>query len=622
MAIGFGSETSLVTLFSELKRRNVIRVALFYIVAAWVVVQVAETVLPIFEVPDGVLRGLIVLLGLGLVPALVLSWIYEITPDGLKGDGETATPEGEVARTGRKLNWATLVIAVLALAFLIADRMTPSPHPGLQVAEQLEEPEAGPGDGFREASIAVLPFADLSPGGDQEYFSDGIAEEILNALVKVEGLQVASRTSSFAFKGQESLGMRQIADKLAVRHVLEGSVRKAGDHIRITAQLVDAGVDRHLWSDAFDRPLTAENVFAIQDEIATAIVSALAESLGIQGVGEVRRDTPTENFRAYDLYLRARALFQARHALDVADELLVRALDQDAGFAKAWELRAALQSLKKEYGYSDQSREELHRLGVEYAEKALAIEPASAMALATLANIRSNDMRNLQGQHDIAGIIRDLERALEIEPRNANALNWLGLTFAQVGKIEEALEQFRRCMDYEPLFGPCAENEYEALLSLGRPDEAYEHMQAALEKGTTTGQYINFSLLARFDQKMAFMLACNQSGWLSGWRRHGAIYDAYKNPGGDHRALVEEILQFVAAEKTNELTFLGNLLIPIGAYDLKPYPLLMWEETYAGYRQSSQFRHYIRQSGAFDYWREHGYPPQCRPSGDEDFICD
>ena len=118
------------------------------------------------------------------------------------------------------------------------------------------------------------------------------------------------------------------------------------------------------------------------------------------------------------------------------------------------------------------------------------------------------------------------------------------------------------------------------------------------------------------------MLACNQSGWLSGWRRQGAIYDAYKDPDGDHRALVEEILQFVAAEKPDEITYLGNLLIPIGAYDLQPYPLVMWEKAYAGYRRSPQFSQYIRQTGAFDYWRQHGYPSQCRPLGADDFECD
>ena len=151
------------------------------------------------------------LLGLGLVPALALSWVYEITPEGVKRDAGTGSSAAHASRTGHKLNWATLVVAGLAIALLIADRMTPSPPASSPLEDQVEQSKSDSAAGVRDASIAVLPFSDLSPGRDQEYFSDGMAEEILNALVKVEGLQVASRTSSFAFKGQESLGMRQIA---------------------------------------------------------------------------------------------------------------------------------------------------------------------------------------------------------------------------------------------------------------------------------------------------------------------------------------------------------------------------------------------------------------------------
>src|SRR5690606_29327871 len=216
--------------------------------------------------------------------------------------------------------------------FLAADRMRPAPPVAGPVVVPAPAAVANETETVNAASIAVLPFADLSPGADQEYFSDGMAEEILNALVRVKGLQVASRTSSFGFKGQESLGMPVIAERLSVRHVLEGSVRRAGNNLRITAQLIDADVDRHLWSDTFDRPLTAENVFAIQEEIASAIVAALVDSLGIEIEDEVRLGQPTENLTAYDMYLRARGLFQARTDLDVADDLLRQALEQDADF--------------------------------------------------------------------------------------------------------------------------------------------------------------------------------------------------------------------------------------------------------------------------------------------------
>jgi adenylate cyclase len=614
-------------LFAELKRRNVFRVALFYVVTAWLVIEVAETVLPLFDVPDGVLRGLVVLLVIGLVPALGLSWIYELTPDGIKRDAELSTTELQSSHTSRKLNWATLAVAVVAIGFMAVDRMSPAPEVATPVeTPQIEAPAPinrieAPAP-INAASIAVLPFADLSPAGDQEYFSDGMAEEILNALVKVEGLQVASRTSSFGFKGQESLGMRHIADTLGVRHVLEGSVRKAGDTLRITAQLIDAGVDRHLWSDTFDRPLTAESVFAIQDEIATAIVAALVESLGLEEVGKVSLDSPTENLPAYDLYLRARALFQARSDLDVADDLLRQAVERDPGFARAWELRAAVASISAGYGYAKLSPDEQDRLGTEYAERALSLEPASATALASLAFMRTNATWNLRQRHDIAAIIRDLERALEIEPQNSSTMNWLGLTLGHVGRVEDALALFQRCMEADPLFAPCVENEYESLLTLRRPKEAFEHYLAALDRGITSGGYYNFSLLALFEQRAAFLQGANDHFWLPGWRRHGEVYDAYRDLEGDHRALVADLLEFSSRQERPRNNYLGNLLIPLGAYDLVPgIPLLIWGEEYARYRRSPQFKHFIRESGALDYWREHGYPPQCRPLG-EDFECD
>jgi TolB-like protein len=240
-----------VSLFAELKRRNVFRVGLFYVVTAWLVIEVAETVLPLFEVPDGVLRGLVVLLVIGLVPALGLSWIYELTPEGIQRDAGPLAADAQSSDTGRKLNWATLAVAVVAIGFMATDRIRPappvvaptatppaqSPSAATGVADTVDSAD-GPdaANAVDTASIAVLPFADLSPTGDQAYFSDGIAEEILNALARVEGLAVASRTSAFQFKGRE-IGIPEIAKALGVRHILEGSVRKAGDSLRITTQL-------------------------------------------------------------------------------------------------------------------------------------------------------------------------------------------------------------------------------------------------------------------------------------------------------------------------------------------------------------------------------------------------
>ncbi len=610
-------------LFNELKRRNVFRVGLFYVVTAWLVIEVAETVLPLFDVPDGVLRGLVVLLVIGLVPALGLSWIYELTPEGIKRDAELSSAELHNPHTGRKLNWATLVVAVLAIGFLAVDRMRPAPPIAAPVAAPAPATVADEAGTVNAASIAVLPFADLSPGADQEYFSDGMAEEILNALVRVKGLQVASRTSSFGFKGQESLGMPVIAARLQVRHVLEGSVRRAGSNLRITAQLIDAEVDRHLWSDTFDRPLTAENVFAIQEEIASAIVAALVDSLGIEIEDEVRLAQPTENLTAYDMYLRARGLFQGRTDLDVADDLLRQALEQDPDFVQAWELRAAVQTVIFEYGYTRLSRNEHERRGMEFAARALALEPDSGMALATLANLRMNATSKLLKRHDLGSIIQDLERAVELDPHNSSALNWLGLSLGHVGRLEDALQTFGRCVEVAPRFGPCRENHYDVLWGLGRPTEAFTRMQEALVAGAVVSEYGNFALLAHFEEQTAFMLLANQSKWLPGWPRHRDLYEAFRDLEGNHAELLAELREFQSTRPASAASYTALLLVPLGAFDLLPeYGMLVWGPEYASYRRSPQFRQYMRETGAVDYWREHGYPPQCRPLGGDDFSCD
>ena len=610
-------------LFNELKRRNVFRVGLFYVVTAWLVIEVAETVLPLFDVPDGVLRGLVVLLVIGLVPALGLSWIYELTPEGLKREDELSAGDPRPSGTGQKLNWATLVAAVLAIGFIAFDRMSPGP-----AETSMSEPPAAPasaaaGDAVPDASIAVLPFADLSPAGDQEYFSDGMAEEILNALVRVKGLQVASRTSSFGLKGQESLGMPVIAERLSVRHVLEGSVRRAGDNLRITAQLIDARVDRHLWSDTFDRPLTVENVFAIQEEIASAIVAALVDSLGIEIEDEVRLATATEDLPAYDMYLRARALFQARTDLDVADDLLRQAVEQDPKFVQAWELRAAVQTVIVEYGYSKQTHQEHERRGIEFAERALALEPDSGMALATLANLRLSATSRLRQRHDFGAIISDLERAVELDPHNSSALNWLGLSLGHVGRIEHALVTFARCIEVAPRFGPCRENHYDVLWILGRPTEAYARMREALAAGTVVSEYGNFPLLAHFEEQTAFMLLANQSKWLPGWPRHKDLYEAFRDLDGDHSELLAELLEFKGTTLAGAASYAALLLVPLGALDMLPeFGMLVWGPEYARYRRSPQFKQYMRETGALDYWRDHGFPAPCRPVGKDDFSCD
>ena len=315
---------------SELQRRKVFRVASGYVVAGWVILQVALSLQAAMKLPDWFSTVIVSLLIIGFPVAVIVSWFFEFTPDGIK----RTVPSGEVARfKPQTTDFALAAALVLVLAAVVVQLTTPPAAVTTSQRRRRAEPAVS------AASIAVLPFADLSPAKDQEYFSQGIAEEILNVLANVSGLEVASRTSSFQFKGQEKIGVPLIAQQLRVRHILEGSVRKAGDTIRITAQLIDAKTDKHLWSQTFDRTMTTENIFAIQDEITKAIVSQLSSRIGAQPIAApAARSADTENADAYALFLEGQTRFVLRGQENIKRSMsaLERAIEIDPGFARAW----------------------------------------------------------------------------------------------------------------------------------------------------------------------------------------------------------------------------------------------------------------------------------------------
>lgn len=604
-------------LFSELKRRNVFRVAGVYAVVGWVLAQISTTLEEALDLPAWFDGAIVALLLLGLPIAIVFAWAFEMTPNGVVRTEKVAEGESITSDTGRKLDYAIVTGLVLLAAMIIWQQLGPATTDDIDK----DTPEVVTATATDDASIAVLPFTDLSPEGDQEYFSDGIAEEILNVLVGVDGLDIVSRTSSFQFKGR-GLGIPEIARELKVRHIVEGSVRKSGDAIRVTAQLIDARDDKHLWSQTYDRPLSAENIFAIQDDIANAIVQALRDTLGLVALEPVQVTATTRNLSAYELFLQARPLFQARLDLDVADDLLAQALEKDPTYAKAWEMRAALQTLKVEYGYSDETADAAEQVGGDFAKRALAIEPRSATALAVLAKNAGNANLDLRKKANVADIIATLDRALEIEPRNASALNWRGLRFIHIGNLAAAYRDYDSCMAFEPLYVPCSENRYVTLSVMGRETEALEAFEAALDKSLSKLYYTYLPLLARMEKPLAFKLAANDAGLLNGWRQHDALYDAYRRPDEDHSELIESIYEFMSKRGGRFLLDYNYLVLPIGADVEIPDTTLMWDPSAHNYRQSDSFKSYMRETGALDYWREFGYPPQCRPLGDDDFECD
>lgn len=468
---------------SELRRRNVFRVAAAYAVSAWLLIEIADILFPAFGFPLSALRLLIVVLALGLVPIVLLAWAYELTASGLVRDRGPGAEGAENINTGRRLDQVTIAMILLALGVVVVERFvlpqrvatetgsasisartetasTPQPVP---IADA--DPVPSPPD---RRSIAVLPFANLSPDPDNAYFADGISEELLNVLAGVEGLKVASRTSAFSFKGTAT-GIPEIARQLGVAHVLEGSVRKQGLRVRITAQLIDAHSDAHLWSDSYDRELT--DVFALQEEIAQAIADALRPHLGER---EVAVPALTRDLVAYEDFLRGRQLFYQRgQGLVAARALLEQAVARDPEFAEAWAALAAVHYVSSSY-LPVPSAETLP-LARRAAQRALALDDALGLPYAVLGSMAAIEDR-VEGE-------RLLTLALERDPQDATIWLWRGIHFIEVGHFTRAEPDLRRALELDPLSG-ITHGWFGRVAGLrGRWAEAERHAEQATSRG-------------------------------------------------------------------------------------------------------------------------------------------
>src|SRR5207248_4065719 len=306
---------------AELKRRNVVRMAGLYLVGAWLLTQVASTVLPMFGAPDWLPRTIVSLLAIGFIPALIFSWVFELTPQGLKRDEDVRPEESIAPQTGRRMNRMIIAVLVIALGYFVFDKFVLTPRRGAA------RPAAETKSAANEKSVAVLAFANLSDDKGSEYFSDGISEELLTVLQKIPGLHVAARTSAFSFKGKNATA-QEIGEKLGVAHLVEGSVRKAGDVVRIAARLTQANTGEELWSENFTRDL--KDVFAVQTELAQTIVAQLrgqltdgaadpAAKAAIQAQVQAAEKGGTKNVEAHQYYLQGR-FYINRHSEKETDE--------------------------------------------------------------------------------------------------------------------------------------------------------------------------------------------------------------------------------------------------------------------------------------------------------------
>jgi TolB-like protein/Tfp pilus assembly protein PilF len=446
------------SLWTELKRRNVIRMTVLYSVAGWVLLQIADILFGLLDVPGWGLRLVLGLLLLGLPLVVIFSWVFEMTPEGIKRESDVDRSQSVTTNTGRKIDRLIIFGLVAIVAVLLADRflLMSEPEEQAQVAEQspsaevtgadaATDPTEDPAGDDQQKSIAVLPFVNMSGDKENEYFSDGLTEELLNLLAKVDDLRVSSRTSSFAFKGKDT-NIPSVARELKVANILEGSVRKSGPMVRITAQLIDVDTDSHLWSETYDRQL--DDIFAIQDEIAQAVVDALKVKLLEPGemAPTVARETDTD---AYLLYLRARHTYELGR--DTRDEdMVVRAIEQyEAVLERDPDYALAYAGLADAYGFQsiwgDLNTREGYERSREMAEKALAIDPDLVEALLALADIQ------LEYDWDMEAAERSYLRALELRPSDAEGLRTYGYFLATDGRFDEAFSYYQKALNVDPM---------------------------------------------------------------------------------------------------------------------------------------------------------------------------
>jgi TolB-like protein/Flp pilus assembly protein TadD len=445
------------SIIKELKRRNVIRVAIVYAVAAWLLIEIAATTFPILQLPDWSVTLVTVLVLIGFPLALILAWAFELTPEGIKLEKDVDRSESITHVTGRKLDFIIITALVLALAYFAYDEFAIEPAQEEALATTGSQADTASDADTSENSIAVLPFVNMSDDPGNEYFSDGLSEEILNLLAKISDLKVIGRTSSFAFKGKNT-DLRDIGQALGVKTVLEGSVRKSGERVRITAQLIDVTDGAHIWSETYDRTMT--DIFAVQDDVAAAIIDALQIHVGANPT----RGRPTENPEAYALFLKAKAAVNVFDWQD-AEELVLQAIELDPNFAEAYEVLAfAYWNLGGDV--DDQRR--VH----ETAAKAIALNPDLVMA-------RAAYEASMDGPYTHLRALQAYERAARKQPDSPWVLEGLVYLLTYYGYLEEALRIGERYVELDPLSLSAQSHRAATLYAVGRTSEAVAVLEFA-----------------------------------------------------------------------------------------------------------------------------------------------
>ncbi|NJD30663.1 MAG: tetratricopeptide repeat protein [Gammaproteobacteria bacterium] len=600
---------------SELKRRRVGKVAIAYGAIAWGVTEASSVVFPALHVPEWAMTFVVVFLMAGFPVAMVLAWIFDVGPEGIQRT-EPLPQSPPSAQVRLRMAYAFVVLACMAgLGYLLYERGLGRAHAG--------EPHS---------SIAVMPFTNLSGDPSKEYFSDGMSEELLNLLARVPGLQVAARTSSFAYKNK-GVDVRQIGKDLGVEAVLEGSVRQAGDQVRITAQLIDTDTGFHLWSETYDRRMA--DIFQVQDEIAQAIVDKLRIQLAPeqQQVAQ-RQKAPTQNVEAYELYLQGRAIWKRRgeENLKRAIELYQAAIGRDPGFARAHAALASAYVVLPGYTKEMGDEEKFFALAENSARQALAIDPNIGEAHAVLAQINAE-------RGDLLDAESGFFFAISLEPNEPTPHQWYSILLMKVGRLDAALSQAKRAQELDPTSPILAANLANAYLTKGDNDAALRYSKLASELG-----------LGRRGFGVETLVAIRRGQWDEAARLIGEEHElpqelrskapefvaALANPA--KRPDIVNYLRRLDPKISPQSQLIGTYL-DLGETDLayrvmfetldkdhlawaRDWDLAMaWSLEGAAMRRDPRFGELAERIGMVDYWKQYGFPDGCHAGTDSAIVC-
>ncbi|MDH4020853.1 MAG: hypothetical protein OEU84_14760 [Xanthomonadales bacterium] len=603
--------------FTELRRRNVFKVGVAYAVASWLLLQIVDLVLENINAPDWVMQVFMLGMAVGFPIAIIVAWAFEVTPDGVKLQKNVDRNESISKHTGTQLNRGIIMILSIAVVFLLTDRFRDDlfgqlEETGTQTENANFEIEK-PAIIDSRKTIAVLPFRDMSAAQDQAYFGEGIAEELLNALVKVDGLDVASRTSAFSLV-DENLDIPAIAARLGVDHILEGSIRTSGQQVRVTAQLIEVEKDIHLWSETYDGSL--DDIFKIQDEITSKITAALKLQLGSENQVP-SAELLTSNAEAYQMYLQGRQLWRQRSATSLREaiRLFSAAVELDPSFHRAWSNMAVAHSNLPNYDHSyDENKG--RELSIEAAERALAIYPQSTEALIIKANYQQEFYCN------VVEAARLYETAIAFSPQDPTAHHWYAIFLSMTGRTALGLEHIQTARRHDPLISAVIGVEADFYAIMGDYARAEELHRSAAALGMFGGSLhevgMNYLYAGDYDKGIALL----GQGWAGENPAQSVTRElflqALENP--EKRAAFEQHLG--KAAKSNRYTTYENLeyLLLLGssyAFDYQSdleCPVVdetIWTEPFREQRKTPEFFELMERAGIVDYWREFGWPDNC-----------